>query len=68
MPKTMLWPFRSQKRSNSLPTFVNLPDSSHNDPGSATGNKTSCPPKASISSRMIASIFLVIRLKTGSCV
>jgi len=67
IPSTIGAPFLSVKRSNSLPTVSYLPDSSHKLAGSATGNNTSCPSIASISSRMICSIFLQIRLSGIYC-
>ena len=68
MPSTIFAPFLSVKRMSSLPTDVYLPDSSQREAGRTTGNDTSWPPRASISSRMISSIFLVMRFRGGRAV
>ena len=65
IPSTIFAPFRSVNRRSSLPTEVYLPDSSQREAGSATGKETSCPSRASISSRMISSIFFVILFSGG---
>ena len=58
MPSTMGLPPRSLKRAISLPMLVYLPDCCHSDAGMTTGNSTSWPSIASISSRII---FCILR-------